>query len=294
MPANLCASPQPLTPLLSAEPLTSDPLCFSDCKAPHIALVSAPAFTLACCLKGSIQYSMQLCPQESDLCSTSTTPETTDLSKVPPAYHDFTDIFSKSKADTLAPHREHNLKINLEDGASPPLGATYSLSSSELNSLHEFLDKHLAMGFIHPSSSAHTALVLFVHKKDSSLHLCVDFRGLNKITKKDRYPLPRISDLLDAPSHAKVYTRINLRHAYHLVHIADGDEWKTSFQTRYGSYKWLVMPFGLTNAPAAFQRFVNTVFSDLLDICVIVYLDDILIYSADMASHKKHVREVLQ
>ena len=175
VPANLCASLQPLTPLLSVEPPTSDPPCFSDCKAPHIALVSTPAFTLACRLKGSVQYSMQLCPLESDLCSASTIPELTDLSGVPPDYHNFADIFSKSKADTLAPHREHDLKISLEDGASPPLGATYSLCSSKLSSLREFLDEHLTMGFIHPSSSVHAAPVLFVHKKDGSLHLCIDF-----------------------------------------------------------------------------------------------------------------------
>ena len=289
MPANPHASPKPLTPPSSTKPPTSDPLHFSNCKASHIALVSTSAFTLACRLKGSVQYSMQLHPQESDLHSASTIPQPTDLSGVPPDYHDFADIFSKSKADTLASYCEHDLKINLEDSASPPLGATYSLSSSELGSLYEFLDEHLAMGFICPSFSTHATPVLFVHKKDGSLHLCVDFQGLNKITKKDRYPLPNISDLLDAPSCAKVYTKINLWHAYHLVHIADRDEWKTSFWMCYGSYKWPVMPFGLINALAAFQCFINTVFADLLDVCIIVYLDDILIYSANRAFHKKHV-----
>ena len=122
MPANLHASPQPLTPPLPAEPPTSDPPCFSDCKDPHIALVSTSAFTLACCLEGSVWYSMQLCPQESDLHSTSTIPEPTDLSRVPPDYHDFADVFSKSKADMLAPYHEYDLKINLEDSTSPPLG----------------------------------------------------------------------------------------------------------------------------------------------------------------------------
>ena len=150
------------------------------------------------------------------------------------------------------------------------------------------------MGFICSSSSVHAALVLFVRKKDGSLHLCMDFRGLNKITKKDRYPLSHITDLLDALSRVQIYTKIDLRHAYHLVHISARDEWKTSFCTRYGSYEWLVMPFGLMNAPAVFQWFVNTVFADLLDVCVIVYLDDILIYSADKASHKEHVQEVLR
>jgi hypothetical protein len=209
------------------------------------------------------------------------------------AYHEFADVFSKSKASTLPPHREYDLKIELEEGTHPPLGTLYSLSQSELTALRTFLDEHLASGVIRPSSSTHATPVLFVRKKDGSLRLCVDFRGLNKITKKDRYPLPRISDLLDAPSHAKIYTKLDLRHAYHLVRIAAGDEWKTSFRTRYGSYEWLIMPFGLSNAPVAFQRFVNTIFADLLDVCVVVYLDDILTYSEDEASHEGHVREVL-
>ena len=122
----------------------------------------------------------------------------------------------------------------------------------------------------------------------------MDYRGLNRITKKDRYPLPPLTDLLDAPKKARVFTKIDLRHAYHLVRIADGEEWKTTFRTRYGSFEWLVMPFGLTNAPMAFQRFINNIFSDLLDVCIIVYLDDILIYSEDMTQHRKHVKKVLR
>jgi hypothetical protein len=133
-----------------------------------------------------------------------------------------------------------------------------------------------------------------MRKKDGSLQLCVDYRGLNKITKKDQYPLPLISDLLDTPWKARTYTKINLCHTYHLVCIAEGEEWKTTFHTHYGSFEWLVMTFGLSNAPAAFQRFMNDIFSDLLDVCVIVYLDDILIYSDDMSQHKKHVKEVLR
>ena len=193
----------------------------------------------------------------------------------------------------LALHREHNLKIELEEGASPPLGTTYSLSPSKLESLWMFLDEHLVMGFIHPSST-HATLVLFIHKKNGSLHLCINFRGLNKIMKKDRYPLPCISNLLDTPSHTKIYTKLDLWHAYHLVRITEGDEWKMSFHTHYGSYEWLIKPFGVTNAPAAFLQFVNTIFADLLDVCIIVYLDDILIYSEDKASHKEHVQEVLR
>src|SRR6202043_3056379 len=150
------------------------------------------------------------------------------------------------------------------------------------------------MGFIRPTRSSHGAPVLFIKKKDGSLQLCVDFRGLNKLTKKDRYPLPLINDLLETSQKGHIYTKIDLKHAYHLVRIADGDEWKTAFRTRYGSFEWCVMPKGLTNAPAAFQRFMNDIFSDMLDVCVIVYLDDILIYSDNIADHKKHVREVLR
>jgi Reverse transcriptase (RNA-dependent DNA polymerase) len=111
--------------------------------------------------------------------------------------------------------------------------------------------------------------------------------------KKDRYPLPHTTDLLESPQKAKVYTKIDLRHAYHLVHVREGDEWKRTFQTRYGSFEWCVMPFRLTNALAAFQRFMNDVFADLLDICVLVYLDNILIYSDNEEQHRTQVQEVL-
>ena len=116
-------------------------------------------------------------------------------------------------------HRPYDLKIELEEGTSPLFGPIYSLSQSELKSLQEFLDEHLAMDFICPSRSLGRALVLFIRKKDGSLHLCIDFHSLNKITKKDCYPLPCISDLLDSLQKARFYTKIDLHHAYHLVHI---------------------------------------------------------------------------
>ena len=143
-------------------------------------------------------------------------------------------------------------------------------------------------------SSPHGVLVLFIKKKDGSLWLCIDFRRLNKITKKDRYLLSLISDLLDSPRKAHIYTKIDLRHAYHLVHIAEGDKWKTTFHTRYRAFKWSVILFRLTNTPATFQRFMNDMFSDLLDVCVVVYLDDILIYFDDITQHWSHVKEVLK
>ena len=140
----------------------------------------------------------------------------------------------------------------------------------------------------------HSTPVLFIKKKDGSLHLYVDFCGLNCISKKDYYLLLLISDLLDLSCKACVYSKIDLRHAHHLVHIADGDEWKTTFSTCYESFEWSIMPFGLTNAPAAFQRFMNDIFSNLLDVCVVIYLDDILIYSNNMSEHHRYVKEVLK
>jgi hypothetical protein len=130
-----------------------------------------------------------------------------DHSTVPEEYHDFADVFNKAKADTLPPHRPYDLKINLEEGSTPPLRHMYSLSQTGLTALREFIDEHIATGFIRPSRSPHGAPVLFAKKKDGGLRLYVDFRGLNRITKKDRYPLPLISDLLDSPGRARIYTR---------------------------------------------------------------------------------------
>ena len=139
-------------------------------------------------------------------------PDTTqqDLLSVPEEYRGYSDVFSKKKADTLAPHQPYDLKINLMEGAEPPPGAVYSLSQSELRELCEFLDKHLHIGFIRPSCSLHGAPVLFMWKKNGNLRLCVDFHGLNKVTKKDRYPLLLTKDLLDVPGKAKIYTKLDL------------------------------------------------------------------------------------
>jgi len=255
-------------------------------------IISAPALLRASRLSGSKTFSLQF---RSTIQAKSTTiSEKIDLSAIPEEYHEYADVFSKSKAETLAPYRSYDLRIDLEKDSHPLVGTIYSLSKFEQEALKEFIDENLTNGFICSTSSPHGASVLFVKKKDSSLRLCVDFRGLNKITKKDRYPLPLISDLLDSPCKARIYTKIDLQHAYHLVRIAEGDKWKTAFQTRYGAFEWSVMPFGLTNAPAAFQHFMNDLFSDLLDVCVVVYLDNILIYSNDITQHQKHVKEVLK
>jgi len=220
--------------------------------------------------------------------------EKINLSSIPEEYHEYTDVFSKSKAETLTPYHPYDLWIDLEKDSHSLVETIYSLSKFEQETLKEFIDENLTNRFIRSTSSPHGALVLFVKKKDGSLRLCVDFCGLNRITKKDQYPLSLISNLLDSPHKARIYTKIDLQHAYHLVHIAKGDKWKTAFRTRYGAFEWSVTPFRLTNAPAAFQHFMNDVFPDLLDVCVVVYLDDILIYSDDIMQHQSHIKEVLK
>src|SRR6201992_416543 len=135
---------------------------------------------------------------------------------------------------------------------------------------------------------------MYVKKADGSLRLVVDYWKLNALTIKDRYPLPRQDDLMEKLMRAKIFTKLDLRWGYNNVRVREGDEYKTAFRTKYGSFEYLVMPFGLTNAPATFQRFMNDIFHDILDVCVIVYLDDILIYSDNIDVHKHNVRTVLE
>jgi len=220
--------------------------------------------------------------------------EVSDLSNVPKEYWQFSDIFYKQKAKSLPSHRSYDLSIQIEEGFSPPFGPIYSLFTVELQTLREFIEENIKTGIIRPSNSPCRSLVLFVRKKDGSLCLCIDYRGLNHLTYKDRYLIPLITDLLDAPKKARYYTKIDLRSAYYLVRIAKGDKWKTAFRTCYGSFEWLIMPFGLSNVPSAFQRFMNEIFAEMLDISVVIYLDNILVYSNNLENHKRHMREVLR
>jgi Reverse transcriptase (RNA-dependent DNA polymerase) len=261
--------------------------------APLISLVSAEAFMRSMQSEGAQCFSI-LAHEPLKPDSSEKPKFNPDLKDVPEVYHEFANVFSKQKANTLPPHWDCDLKINIDEGTKVPAGPIYPLSEFELKTLWEFIDENLRTGFIRPSNSPFGAPVLFIKKKDRSLWLCVDFRRLNAITRKDKYPLSLTSELLDTPSRAKVFTKIDLKHAYHLIWIAAGDEWKTAFRIRYGSFEWLVMPFGLTNAPGGFQRFLNGIFSDLLDVYVIIYLDDILIFSGNKDDHFRHVSEVLK
>lgn len=210
-----------------------------------------------------------------------------------PEYADYGDVASEENASTLPAHQDHDHVIELQPGTQPPHRPIYNLSEKELEVLREYLESAMNKGWIRPSTSPAGAPILFVPKKDGALRLCVDYRGLNAITQRNRYPLPLVTEIMDRLSNAKVYTKLDLRDAYHRIRIKEGQEWMTAFRTRYGHFEYTVMPFGLVNAPASFQSYVHRALSNLLDICCVVYLDDILIYSNSEEEHVKHVREVL-
>jgi hypothetical protein len=152
----------------------------------------------------------------------------------------------------------------------------------------------LASGKIVPSNSPAVAPILFIPKANGKLRLCIDYRGLNAITIKNRYPLPLMNELSDGMKGAVYFTKIDLKNGYNLIQIAKGEEWKTTFRTKYGHFEYRVMPFSLTNAPAIFQVMVNTIFKDLLDQGVVVYLHDILMYSKTKEEHLALVGKVLE
>jgi len=216
------------------------------------------------------------------------------LQTLPQEYHQFASIFSKSESVKLPEHRKYDMSIEIEDGKTIPWGPIYSLSEPELKALKTYLDENLAQGYIQPSKSPCGAPIFFVKKKSGELRPIIDYRGLNKVTVKNRYPLPLIPELINRFSKAKIFTKIDLRGAYNLVRIREGDEWKTALRCRFGHFEYRVMPFGLTNAPAVFQHLMNDILRDLLDIYCVVYLDDILIYSENDTDHSNHVKAFLE
>ena len=179
------------------------------------------------------------------------------VDKLPESLQQYTDVFSDAKAKSLAPHRNIDLAIDLQPGKEPPYGPIYPLSLRELVTLKEQLEEYLAKGFIRESKSPAGAPILFAPKKDSSLRMYIDYRGLNAVTVKNRYPLLLTTEIMDRVNGAKYFSKIDLKDAYHRIRIKEGDEWKTAFRTRYSHYEFLVIPFGLTNAPATFQAYIN-------------------------------------
>ena len=185
-------------------------------------------------------------------------------------------------------------RIDLVPGAAPVAKAPYRLAPPEMKELFEQLQELLGKEFIRPSSSPWGAPTLFVKKEDGSQRMCIDYRELNKLTVKNRYPLPRIDDLFDQLQGASWFSKIDLRSGYHQMRVREADIEKTAFRTRYGHYEFVVMPFGLTNAPAAFMDLMNRVCGPMLDRSVIVFIDDILVYSKTKEEHEVHLREVLE
>ncbi len=207
-------------------------------------------------------------------------------------YLDLAEVFSEDAANTLPDHSPQDL--SLETTKVPPFGSLYDLSQIELEVLRGYISDNLAKGFIQPSTSSADTQVFFAKKRDRSLRLCIDYRGLNLITRKNRYPLSLIFEAHDRVVGAKIYTKLDIWAAYNEIRVKAGDEWKTTFCSRYGHYEYRFMPFEVVNGPATFQGYINSVFREYLDILCIVYLDDILIYSVDPFKHTEAVRQVLK
>ena len=205
---------------------------------------------------------------------------------------EFADVFPEDLT-SLPLESEVEFEIVLEPGKTPISRAPYRMAPAELKELKLQLQELLDKGFIRSSVSPWGAPMIFVKKKDDSMRLCMDYRELNKVTIKNNYPLPRIDDLFDQLQGAVVFSKIDLRSGYHQLRIKESDISKTAFRTRYGHYEFRVMSFGLTNAPAAFMGLMNKVFREFLDSFVIVFIDDILVYSKTREQHEEHLRKVL-
>lgn len=194
----------------------------------------------------------------------------------------------------LPPKRVIDFCIDLLPGTSPISKNPYRMAPCEKKEIKSQIEELLSLGFIQPSFSSWGAPVLFVKKKDNTFRLCVDYRELNKVTIKNRYPLPRIDDSFDQLKDAKFFAKIDLRTGYHQLRIKEGDIPKTAFRTTLGHYEYLVMPFGLSNAPTMFMDLMHRVLWPYLNECVIVFIDDIWIYSKTLEDHGIHLQNVLQ
>ena len=194
----------------------------------------------------------------------------------------------------LPPSRQTGHTIELVENAKPTFRPLYRLSPFEHEEVRKQVAELLDKGWIEPSSSPFGAPILFVQKKDKSLRMCVDYRALNQQTVKNRYALPRIDDLIDQLSGARFFTSLDLAQGYHQIRVTKEDVPKTAFRTPLGHFQYLVLPFGLTNAPATFQSVMNEIFRECIGRFVLVYLDDILVYSRTPQQHIEHVRSVLE
>ena len=210
-----------------------------------------------------------------------------------PVVREYPDVFQE-ELPGLPPRRPVEFAIELIPGTAPTSKAPYCMTPKQLDELKVQLQELLDRGFIRPSVSPWGSPVLFVKKKDGTMRLCIDYRQLNAVTVRNKYPLPRIEDLFDQLRGTSVYSKIDLRSGYHQLRVRDSDIQKTAFRTRYGHYEFLVMPFGLTNAPAVFMDLMNRIFLEYLDQFVIVFIDDILVYPHSEEEHAQYLRIVLE
>ena len=218
----------------------------------------------------------------------------------PPQYQQHAKTFDPDVASQLPPVRgpkiDYNNEINKKDGKEiePPWGPLYNMSRGELLVLRMEHSSLLDKGCIRVSNSPAEATVLFVKKPGGELRFCVDYRALNAITRKDRYPLALIQETLNNLWKAKWFTKLDVSAAFHKIRINPRDEWKTAIRTRFGLYEWHVAPFGLANAPSTFQRYINWALGKYNDQFCSAYLDDVLIYTnRSLSEHRKHVNKVL-
>ena len=214
--------------------------------------------------------------------------------EIPKVFRDFANVFRTPTILELPSHSPSDIKIDTNPNEElPPVRPIYNLSPNEKIALKTYVEDALEKGWIIPSKSPISAPIFFVKKKDGTLRPCVDYRGLNKITVKNKFPLPRFSDMFSKFSNKNLFTKIDLRNAFYQVRVFQDHQYLTSFRCWLGQFEYQVMPFGLTNAPAVLQSFMNHIFQDMLDNCLVIYIDDILVFSPNYKTHLVQVREVL-
>ena len=269
-------------------------------RTPSIALISANAFHFN--MKRSSNeffttslYEIERISDRHRIPQNQDDPENAKLiqERLPPRYRSYRDVFSKTAADQLPEHRPYDHKIVLTEPLPNHYSPLYKLSLEELEAVKKYVLEHLQKGYIEHSRSPFASPILCVRKPNGDFRICVDYRKLNQLTRKDSYPIPRIDELLARPSKAKIFTKLDIRAAFNKIRMDPSSEEYTTFRTRYGTYKCKVLPFGLCNGPATYQRYMNDVLIDYLDEFCIAYLDDILIYSDSPEEHVEHVKKVL-